>query len=520
MTHAPTNSGSKSQPGHALIEAMTPNGKRRLNGFSARRQIAHCLRQLQWDAAALRRAWQEPGENFGPFSSLPGRLRDALSDAADFHMHESHFATARIPRLLGQGPVVHLGSLLVHWGWIVHRNIARHPGRAVIGIGRGLIKTGRLSAKAYLKVFRFTPLYRGPFLHFLWKRIGLNPWDLIQDYICGIPMSSAIHPVFMKRNGAAVGAAFVGIDLLPSRGKLYFMEGNFNAGHYMERARLNPAGDTVCRHLLDWAKSRGYPAMHFYPSNLKTQFPEDLERSWQEMARRAGIAIKIIDDPYFGSPQARIRGLQRELERCRVLVNGRYISGPITTLIAGKGVLEDAFLNHNASAAEEKRIWFPGKVHSDTDLPDPDLNPALPNLIIKDVRRDRGAGIYLFKTRTLPLQARTPNHVSYEFIPPDYHEESIDGKLKRFVYLFRAYLLIAPDGAHYMGARKDVSPIPVADTLPFGRVYDKARFATNLHLGAYSLPHSDAEDDACRAATLAIGGVIHRFLQEKYEAVG
>lgn len=478
------------------------------------------MRQLQWDSAALRRVWQKPVENFGPFSNLPNHLQDALSDAADFHMHESHFATAQIPRLLGQGPMVHLGSLLVHWGWIIHRHIAKHPGRAIIGIGRGSIKMARLSAKIYLKIFRFTPLYRAPFLHFLWKRIGLNPWDLIQNYICGIPMSSAIHPVFTKRKGETVGAAFVGIDLLPSRGKLYFMEGNFNAGHYMERARLGPGGDTVCQHLLDWAKSRGYPTIHIYPSNSKLQFPEDLERSWQEMARRAGIAIKIVDDPYLGSAQARMRGLLGELERCKVLVNGRYITDPITTLIAGKGVLEDELQKHNASAAKEEQILFPRKIHSDADLPDPDLNPALPNLIIKDVRRDRGAGIYLFKTRILPDQAQIPNHVSYEFIPPDYHEESIDGELKRFVYLFRAYLLIAPDGAHYMGARKDISSIPVADSLPFGRVLDKARFATNLYLGAYSVPHSDAEDDVCRATTQAIGSVIHRFLHKKYEAVG
>ncbi|HPK70535.1 MAG TPA: hypothetical protein PLN93_01220 [Vicinamibacterales bacterium] len=38
----------------------------------------------------------------------------------------------------------------------------------------------------------------------------------------------------------------------------------------------------------------------------------------------------------------------------------------------------------------------------------------------------------------------------------------------------------------------------------------------NVRLGAYSVPPSEAEDQRCREAVLAVGRAVHEFPQEKH----
>jgi hypothetical protein len=501
----------------AICNLVEQNGIRTLNGYTARKRILQLMRQLQISEGDLLKAWQSADKAIGAFSTLPTEFQAALSDAAKFHMHESHFLTAGIPRLLAYGPFLRSGSCVVRFGWIIQNNVGNHVGHAIINIGRMLIGQGKYLAKAYLKVFRFTPFYKAPILHFLWKHIKLDPWLLIQDYIVNIPLSSKVNPVFKKKTNNSIGAAFVGIDLLPSQGKLYFIEGNFNPGHYVERHNLSPSGDTVCLHLLDWAASCGYKTINFYPHNRNKPFPIDLEKVWHAMAKDRNIQINVIDDPYTRSPYPRIIGFDRALDQCTVLVNGRYLRSPVTELIAGKGMLDDAIRKYNETAAIKNQIPLPREIHSENDLPNTDNNSALPNLIIKDIRLDQGKGIYLYKTRNLPEQAYLQWNKAFEFVPPDCYEVFVNGEPKRFVYLFRAYLLISPDGPHYMGARKDVSSVPIPDSLPFGLVHDKSMFATNLNLGAHSVPHTDLEDAACKRTIENIGNVVFRYLQHKYK---
>jgi len=83
-------------------------------------------------------------------------------------------------------------------------------------------------------------------------------------------------------------------------------------------------------------------------------------------------------------------------------------------------------------------------------------------------------------------------------------------------HIFRAYLLVTPRGPVYLGARKDVSSVPIPASLPLGEVQDKSPYVVNVRLGAYSVPPSEAEDQRCHEAVLAVGRAVHEFPQEKH----
>ncbi|MBN2318334.1 MAG: hypothetical protein JXR49_04620 [Acidobacteria bacterium] len=499
-----------------VFELLENDGAREVNGLTARKHIIRLTQKLQCTGSDLRENWQSLDQTFKNFTDLPQKIQDALSAAADFYMREHHFLSSGMLRFLAHGLLAGPGALIVHWGWVFHKNAGPRLGRPLIVTGRKLIKIGYFSARVYRKLIRYTPFYRAPILNFLWHYTKADPWNLISNSILNIPLAPHVHPVYKKAAGPGLVAALLGIDLLPSRGKLYFIEGNFNAGHNVKRHELSPAGDTVCVHLLNWAKISGYKAIHFYPGNFFEEFfPRDLEMLWRKMAAKNGMEIRIIDDPYIGSPWPRPVGLQRALDRCQLLINGRYIHSPISELISVKGLLEREIRRQN-DASVGNPVLLPKEIHSERDLPDPGRNPFLPNLIIKNIDLDMGEGISLYKTRELPDRAHLQKHQCYEFVPPDFCEKAVDGVMKRFVCLFRAYLLITADGFFYMGARKDISPVPLPDSLPFGQVPDKSMFITNVNLGAYSVPHTGLEDEACRRAVEAIGSVICRFIGRKF----
>jgi len=508
----------------SIIKICKENSPFPVKGSKALKDIKAFLRTNGYSINNIRNFWLQPERTLGPFDELPVSFRESLANAAHFHIQEANSLTSSLLRKVALGSIFHAGAALVHQGWKVKEGYPPwigfkfiRLGKLLILIGRKTIMIGGFLSRMCLKLFRFTAFYRAPFVHMLWKYAKVDPWNLIQDYIKKIPVDPRLSPVFKCAKRRVMSCGFVGIDLLPSNGRLYYLESNFNPGHHIERHRLFPEGDTVCIHLTNWASENGFRNIIFYPNNFAQTFDRELEKAWHEIAHRKNLRLEIIDDPRIGSPWPRRRELFMDCRADKILyVNGRALESPVTRLIARKGVLELEINRFNESAWTESEIPMPRRINSHDDVPSTDDASRFPNIIIKNAILDMTQGITLYKTKELPANASTWPNIAYEYMFPDLIVKENRGMVEEYVYIFRAYMLITPDGPVYLGARKDVSSVPVPKSLPFGPVINKIPYITNLHTGAYSVPHNEMEDRACKEAILSIGKVVFNFLEKKH----
>ena len=508
----------------AIIECCERNSLCWVRGSKARKSIKAFLEKNGYSIDDLRAFWLQPEKTLGPFSKLPLSFRNCLADSGYFHIEESHFLTYSVLRTLSYGSIAELGGFIVHLGWKIKENYLPRIGskssrwrRIIIRLGRELILKCIFLSGIFLRLFRFTIFYRAPFAHMLWNYAKVDAWDLIHNYINTMPVDPRISPVFKCTKRQVVSCGFVGIDLLPSQGRLYFLESNFNPGHYIERHKLFPEGDTVCNHLIDWASENGFCDIVFYPSNIGEIFNRDLEQAWQKIANKKNLRLEIIDDPIVGSPWPRRKTIFMDIRTNHTLyVNGRALEGPITRLISKKGLMEKEIKSFNEGVPEGKKILIPKTIHSHAEVPKTNDASRFPNIIVKNAVLDMTLGLKLFKTENLPYNANSWPNIAYEYLVPDLVLKENHGVIEEFVYIFRAYLLITPDGPVYVGARKDVSAVPIPASLPSGPVKDMVPYITNLHLGDYSVSHNEIEDRACKDAILSIGSVIFNFIKKKH----
>ena len=501
----------------AVISLCSSWGSARVRGSTARRQIDRFFKTeaLSRDEAAA--FFTDLGRRLGPFEGLPEAFRRSLSAAAAFRIQEKHLLSRPGARFLAHGPMAKLGAGLVHAGWKLKGGRLRRLHPYLMAMGRKAQMAGRRMAQDLDRRSPFTRFYRTPFLHIFWRYIGFDPEALLQDYIEKIPVDYRISPVFRAPSRRSAACGLVGIDLLPARGKLYYLEANFNVGHHIERHRLTPQGDTVPRHLFEWAAASGYASLVFFPTTISV-FEKGLEDVWRKMAVDKGIRLDIVDDPVWGSRwQRSARTLMDLRSTDRLYVNGRSLAGPLARLISEKGLLEAEINRFNATAAEEHRIPVPRMIVRPEDVPAPDEEGLFPNIIVKNARVDQARGVSLYRSAQLPEGANAWPRLAYEYVIPDLVVVEDRDVARRYVSIFRSYLLITPDGPVYLGARKDVSSVAIPGSLPFGLVADIPVYITNLHLGAHSEAHSEAEDEKCRSAVLSLGAVIDRFLRKKYE---
>ncbi len=503
----------------ALIDLCSSCGEVCVRGPAARRRIERFLKEETYSKDDIVAFFTNLSRLLGPFDGLPEAFRRSLAAAAEFRIRESHFLSHAGTRILAYGPLSKLGAGLVHLGWKLRGKRLAGFRRYPIILGRKAQGAGRRLAQALIRRFPFVGFYRAPFLHFIWTYVKFDPEALIQDYIQNIPVDHRLSPVFRVPSRGAEACGLVGIDLLPARGRLYFLEANFNAGHHIERHRLFPQGDTVCRHLVDWAAGNGYLSVVFFPLN-NGAFEKGLEEVWRQMAEEKGIRLEIVDNPAYGSPWPRSRRILMDLRSTRTLfVNGRYLAGPLGRLISEKGLMEEEISRFNAALAPEHQVPAPKMIALQEDVPPLDKEGLFPNIIVKNARLDKAVGVSLYRSTRLPDGANSWPHLAYEYVAPDLIDEEEGGMIKRFVSIFRGYLLVTTDGPVYLGARKDIAPVAVPDALPLGMVADKSPYITNLHLGAHSEAHSEAEDAKCRAAVLSLGAVIDRFLRNKHDLI-
>jgi hypothetical protein len=268
---------------------------------------------------------------------------------------------------------------------------------------------------------------------------------------------------------------------------------------------------------VDWGAKNGFSKIIFFPYNFQTNFAKNLEDAWRQIAQKKGIGLEIVDDPMIGSPWPRSRRLFMDcVAHGTLYVNGRYLKSPLSRLIGEKELLDQEIRSFNNGVQNGMKISLPRIILSKEDVPLVDDETMFPNIIIKNAFLDQTKGIILYKSKELPAEGNCWPNIAYEYVIPDLEVKEEEGVIHKYVCIFRAYLLITPDGPVYLGARKDVSSVAIPNALPFGMIKDKSPYITNIHLGANFVTHSEAEDQACKDAVLSIGMVVSRFLREKH----
>jgi len=446
------------------------NEDRWLKGNQAQKIISEKMKIYSLSKEEIVRLFCEAEVSLGSFESLPVDVQYRLSEAAAFDIKERCFLTSFLLRIMSRGPLFKIGALIVHSGWKVRIRFNEFLGKGLIFFGHFIMNLCNFLGTIFLKKFRFSAVYNIPIFNALWYQIEFQPDILIREYIQNIPVDMQSCPLFLFDQQRIMGCCLIGIDFMPSNGKLYFLEANFNVGHYMARHEMFPDGDIVCRKLVEWASEHRFSEILFYPTNF-TYFDGSLECLWKIMAKEKNINIDIVDDAYIGSPYNRKRGPFIKFKgENKLVVNGRYIGEPVSVTIAKKGLLEKLIRDYNKSYSNGFRIAIPNELTKDCDVPK--VKECYPNIIVKRHGFDQAKGIELFKNDTLPEKVKPGSDlIAFEYLVPDTVEIEIDGQKNKHIHTFRSYLLLTPKGAVFLGARKDVSSTPLSDNiLPYGQL--------------------------------------------------
>jgi hypothetical protein len=501
-----------------LIEFLSSLSKenRRLKGNHAQKILSEKMKIYSLSQEEIASFFREPKASLGSFESLPDDIQYGLSEAAAFDINERCFLTSFLLRILARGPVFKTGAMIVHIGWKIRIKFNELSGKGLIFLGRIIINLCNLSGALFLKIFRFTALYNMPIFNALWHQMEISTDILIREYIQQIPVDKQSSPLFLLATQQIMGCCLIGMDFMPSNGRLYFLEANFNVGHYVSRHEMFPEGDIVCRKLVEWALENKCSDIIFYPTNF-TYFDGKLESAWEKMAKDKNINIEIIDDAYVGSPYNRRRGPFIEVKgKNKIIVNGRYIGEPVAVTIAKKGLLEKLILNFNKSNGNELNIPIPKELIKDHQVPK--VKGCYPNIIVKRHGFDQAKGIELYKDDKLPEKMKTgSDFIAFEYLVPDTVEIEINGQKNKHIHTFRCYLLLTPKGAVFLGARKDVSAVPLSDDiLPYGQLQNLKGYIVNVNIGDLVMAPDEKELEATEKASLVIGEVIMSYLSKKF----
>ena len=410
--------------------------KRPLSGAEVKRKVDAFLQAENIPLSSLRDFWGNPDRTLGCFSELPSSIRWGLSQAAFHHSQEYYLLTT--PLLHGavlKNPLFWLGNRMVRLGWRLKSE--EEDSHWMIHAGRFPMRVLRYAARALLEKLRFTRFYSAPPLLALWKYAGVDVADLTHRYIEAVPIDQTLGPVAELLQGDSEVSALLGIDLLFSEGRAFFVEGNVNAGFYENRLRVYPQGDPVCLSLIRYAKTRGYSEIRFNPADMYGYvFPKVVEESWQGLARREGIELRIIDDPINGSPYRRPQSLFVCPYETGILhVNGRYIEGPLGTMVVSKGRMEEAVRSFSEDSSR-RSVHSPREIRSDAELSPISRNSRFPNIIVKNMYVDQARGIELFKINHIPPEVGRSFNKIYEYVVPDRIERGTEHSRKEFVFGF------------------------------------------------------------------------------------
>lgn len=501
------------------LSELAASGPARVSGASARRRVRRFRRDTACTAEEYRTLWTEPTRWLGPFTGLPRPLRRALSDAADLELRgRSLTLSDRLHRSV-HGPAFRLGSELARVGRR-HRHTRgwrQSAWRSVHFAGRFVMAACRSAGRAWVETSRRLPFGRTSVFHALWRWAGVDPGRVAVQYLEGVPYDPTVSPVHRRAAGHVESCALIGVDLLPSRGRVFYVEANFNPGMGVDRLHAYGGEDPVGGRLTRYARERGFGRIVYYPSSM-WYFEREMEEAWRRQAEALGLELEIRDDPLKRSPWRRPWEPRMDLDASGTLyVNSRQLASPLCYVIREKGLLEIEIERHNAGASDPETVPIPRRIQRDEDLPPLDPAARVPNLIVKDPLRDRGTGITLYKVDKIPDGVESPPHLMFEYVPPDRQNVSEKGEAGEFGLGFRCYVLLTPDGPVYLGTKVNVGDVSVPAELPMGRVEDIRPFVINGVVAATARAATEHEDETLEPVALRVGRVIHAFLRRKHD---
>jgi hypothetical protein len=497
----------------------------RISGREAKRRIESLIRKAECSVDALRDFWSAPEENLGPFPELPETFQAALADAAFLYHQEGNFRSSGRLQWWARSPVYRLGCRLRHRG--VRWSAASKEGRLPDAAGKFFYLWGRRLTMAHDRVVRsgvratrYTILSRTSFIRALWDYAEVDSDELIFRYVSNIPIDPGYGPVFNTRSKRVASCALSGLDLLISADGIYFVESNFNAGFRTSRLEVFPGGDPVAIKLFDYAATCGYSRIVFFPFSRKAFFPQELEAAWRDIAERHGISFEIREEPAFTAPHREFCEATIDLEADGTLyVSGRSWDSPLKSLIREKGRLDEEIERYTSRFPERVQVRLPKRVYGDAELTSYDGTSRFPNLIVKNALMDEATGIALYKTDRIPETANAWPNLAYQYVRPDCVTRSDGPQESDYVFIYRAYVLITPDGPVYLGARKDISATAVPTTLATGKVDDISPYIVNLNLEDIATQPEPSEDEKVKEAVLQIGAVVDDYLNRKHRLV-
>lgn len=499
---------------HLVVDLCSED--RNLTGAAAKRKIDAFLEAENLPLAYVRKFFSDAETTLGRFIDLPAIVQKEMANAA-FHQSQEYYllTTPLLHGFVFKNPLFLIGKRIVRRGWLLLKE--GNDSNLLIRAGRFPMRALRYVARWLLWKLRFTRFYHGPPILVLWRYAGVDVAEFIDRYVESIPVDPAVGPVLAIASRKSEICALLGIDLLFSEGRAFFVEGNVNAGFNSDRLRTFPDGDPVCLNLLRYAKTEGYVEIRFNPSNMYGYlFPMELEESWRRLAHREGIHLRIDDDPVNGSPYRRPSDVLIDSDDPGILyVNGRYVEAPLGRMVARKGMMEE-LVRVAAEKSSSQQVFSPREILSDSDLSRLSKGGRFPNMIVKNIYEDRARGIRLYRAERIPPEARKPYLKIFEYVVPDRVVKAVEGRPREHVAVFRAYLLVTATGPVYLGVRKDISRIPLPKMLDEGPVSEPLAFIANASLNADSVQPTPEEDFACKRAVLQVGDAVHGFLLKKH----
>jgi len=485
----------------------------------AKKELARLAQKHRLDNSSLVQGVLALSEILGPFEDLDEPVKAQFVALATHYLAEKAFQSEPMVRVVARGSLYRLCVKTIKAGWNIRKR-SMFVSRVLIFAGRKGTLLLEWLAKRLLDLAFKIGWYQAPVLNMLFRACRLDPKIVVDEYVQQIPASPCSSPVFHGKGAKSRACALIGIDFLPSNGKLYFIESNFNPGHYIDRHLCSPNGDPLFRHMMEYAKKEGLDQLFFYPTGFQKYFNIQVEAAWQEMAQADDFRLGIIDDAFLGSPRDRRISADVDYSDDRTLyVISRYFDNPLANFVVRKGVMEANIATYNENVEAKDRIRLPGAVDHETLLAkEIGRDDRFPNIIVKNKYIDQALGIHLYKTDSIPQIANNNDYVVSEYVVPDTIKKNEEGESREYVYLFRTYMLITPDGPVYAGTRKDVSGTAIPDHLEEGEVTDIAPYITNLTTdGDYCVPFSEEEDQLCKTETMKVGRLLHQFLKEKYD---
>ena len=532
MSALKTKTGKNSLVELLMSSCSVENGYFLIDGREIEKKIKVFLKNSGLNKEEAKYIFMFPDESFGPFSELPDVLKRSMATSAAFFDQEYCLTNLSQLRNWALKPVWKLGNIFISAGAGLNEQINKNEisilnyslellVKIFSRLGFLLTKGSLSFSKNVLKSSFFCKFYKRPFLYALWEYLEVDIKHLCFSYIESIPIHPALGLIYKSSGSMVENTIVVGLDLVPSSNKLYFIEANFNIGYSPERLDIYEGNDPLGYNLVMYAVEKKYDHIIIYGRSVVGQvFDKKTALIWEKIAENNGCTLKVIDYQFSGlinSREKSIEILTPTKGRTLNILLRAPVSSILSTLISEKGNLEEQIEVSNKKSNRESHVYVPRRLSFERSKKKLQTQNVFPNVIVKHKRKDRGEGIEIFNTDAIPLNYLERDYLVNEFIKPDCLLR-YDGKRKeQYVYKYRSQILLTTNGPVYLGAHRIRSINPIPHALQFGKISDINPYIANHSLGAEYEKTNQEEDELCKKVSNEIGGIITNFILKKYD---